>query len=817
MGIGHAAIFAVNSTTDAPVASAVVGGACETAAGNGVCTLRAAIQLANVPGAGATTINLPVGTYALTQVGPNENAALTGDLDITSLAAITISGAGAGTTIIDGNNTDRVFDILGATSNVSISGVTIRNGNSAAVVGGAINMGGAGRVLNLDGVVITGNKTNANIGGTALSIGGGGAAVTMTNVAITKNIPVPPGGGNIIDVGAGSTLTITNGEISGNGDSAVSGRGISALTNVTISGNIAVNAAGIDNKAGGTVNLVNCTVNANIATAAGGIGGIRNAGTVTLKNTIITNNTTNNCSGVFTSLGNNLSNVAGCGLTAPGDVINPAPLLGPLANNTGPLLTHALLPGSPAIDAGTAAGCPGTDARGIVRPVAGNIPPGFAVCDMGAFEFRPQKITVALPPPFDFGTVTDGATADHAITLANAGDGPLIIGTIAAAAADPLAPPFSVVADACSAVTLPLGASCTVTTRFAPTAPAVSADTFSIPSNDPVTPTVSFALNGAGVAVPVPGILVTDSIAPNNDNLVPFGGVLVGSTADATITVASTGTADLVIGQIASANPLAAPFIILNDTCSNVTVPVGASCTLTVRFAPAANLSASDSFDIPATGLPAVTVSVTGTATAAVAPTVTPTPTGTGTTPTPAASNNPPSNPVLVSPANNQTGVATTMTFVWKRSADPDGDGVIYHFMFSTDPNFVGAQTVTVASAEAGGGLMLAGVGGLGGGILLLGLVTGSGMKRSRKWLLIVPVFLVAGALCASCGGSSGGGSSTPGGVPPGGTTPTTLTADETSATVTGLAAGTTYFWKVVADDGKGGLASSETFSFKTQ
>jgi hypothetical protein len=71
------------------------------------------------------------------------------------------------------------------------------------------------------------------------------------------------------------------------------------------------------------------------------------------------------------------------------------------------------------------------------------------------------------------------------------------------------------------------------------------------------------------------------------------------------------------------------------------------------------------------------------------------------------------------------------------------------------------------------------------------------------------------GYLFASCGGSSGGGNGTPG-TNPGGTNPITLTADETSATVTGLATGTTYFWKVVADDGKGGLASSETFSFKT-
>src|SRR5512144_284336 len=79
----HAAVYTVNSTADA-VAANPAGGVCETAVGNGVCTLRAAVQVANASGA-ADTINIPPGTYTLTIAGINENAAATGDLDINGL------------------------------------------------------------------------------------------------------------------------------------------------------------------------------------------------------------------------------------------------------------------------------------------------------------------------------------------------------------------------------------------------------------------------------------------------------------------------------------------------------------------------------------------------------------------------------------------------------------------------------------------------------------------------------------------------------------------------------------------------------------
>ena len=93
----RAATFTVNSTTDA--VDATRDGVCETATGNGVCTLRAAIQEANFA-SGADVITLPGGTYTIALTGRDEDQAATGDLDVSD--DLTIVGNGAESTIIDG-------------------------------------------------------------------------------------------------------------------------------------------------------------------------------------------------------------------------------------------------------------------------------------------------------------------------------------------------------------------------------------------------------------------------------------------------------------------------------------------------------------------------------------------------------------------------------------------------------------------------------------------------------------------------------------------------------------------------------------------
>jgi len=135
--------------------------------------------------------------------------------------------------------------------------------------------------------------------------------------------------------------------------------------------------------------LTYTTVASNTA-SSGGRGIHRAGGTVLLKNTIVAYNGATNCSGGVTSNGYNLEDADTCGLNATGDITDTNPLLGPLADNGGDTLTHALLEGSPAIDRGTCVAGITTDQRGVTRPQGGT-------CDMGAYEYAQEGGAVYLP------------------------------------------------------------------------------------------------------------------------------------------------------------------------------------------------------------------------------------------------------------------------------------------------------------------------------------------------------------------------------------------------------------------------------------
>ncbi len=112
--------------------------------------------------------------------------------------------------------------------------------------------------------------------------------------------------------------------------------------------------------------------------AAGGIGAL---GSLTV-NTILASNSPSNCIGIITDAGHNLSSDNSCAFTNVGSLNNTDPKLGPFADNGGPTLTMALLPGSPAIDAGDDSAAPSTDQRGFPRPFG-------AASDIGACEYTP--------------------------------------------------------------------------------------------------------------------------------------------------------------------------------------------------------------------------------------------------------------------------------------------------------------------------------------------------------------------------------------------------------------------------------------------
>lgn len=400
-----AASFTVNSTADATDFTPG-NGICETAIGNRICTLRAAIQEANaLPG--ADTIVLPAGLYLLTRAGASENSAATGDLDITS--DLTLIGTGADSTTVDANGLDRIFQIF--TAVVQISGVTIQGGNSGSHSGGGLRLEGGSLTLSNSAVV----DSIAFGGGGALS-SPNGAAVTIRNSTISGNTASNNGGGLVI---RGGTITLVNSTLSGN---TANGRG---------GGLYITNSA--------TASLANVTVTDNRADGDGSGGGnggglSNNGGAITFKNTLIAGNFDDSagtrhpdCSGTLTSQGYNLvGDKTGCTFTsASSDLVGTgsSPVnaqLGPLQNNGGSTLTHALLSGSPAADAGNPAvpgsggnACEATDQRGIVRPQG-------STCDIGAYEVAVYGLTLA--PATEGKAGIPGATVTYTLTLTNTGN-----------------------------------------------------------------------------------------------------------------------------------------------------------------------------------------------------------------------------------------------------------------------------------------------------------------------------------------------------------------------------------------------------------
>jgi hypothetical protein len=194
----------------------------------------------------------------------------------------------------------------------------------------------------------------------------------------------------------GSTF-YSNKAYSGGAIATLFGNGSVLIANSTISANHSGETGGGLSTSADTVTISNSTITKN-STSTGSAGGVSSDGMLYIRNSILAENINGSgaapdCSGEVNSDGFNLiGNTAGCSFnSSSGDLVgtpsNPvAPLLGPLTNNGGPTFTHALLPNSPAIDAGNPLppgsgvnACEVTDQRGAPRQ-------GRGVCDIGAFE-----------------------------------------------------------------------------------------------------------------------------------------------------------------------------------------------------------------------------------------------------------------------------------------------------------------------------------------------------------------------------------------------------------------------------------------------
>jgi hypothetical protein len=227
---------------------------------------------------------------------------------------------------------------------------------------------------------------------------GDGSTLALVDSTVRNNSVTGGAGGGVYGF-FNTTVNIERSTISGNTANDVGG-GIRSLGNFTIlnstiSGNTSTGwMGGAFFHTDGVMKITNSTIANNVApggTTGGGFVGTFTAAnaTLTLANTIVAGNSGPQCfyapwgSGVvtLTSLGHNVVSDATCGVPAPAasDRIVADALLGSLASNGGPTLTHALQPGSPALNAADAAQCPAVDQRSVVRPRG-------AGCDVGAYE-----------------------------------------------------------------------------------------------------------------------------------------------------------------------------------------------------------------------------------------------------------------------------------------------------------------------------------------------------------------------------------------------------------------------------------------------
>jgi hypothetical protein len=295
----------------------------------------------------------------------------------------------------------------GISANAKLTRSTV-SGNTATTFGGGIQGG-----VNATGSRVTGNIAGGRGGG----IFGVGTIATST---VRRNRSGADGGG-IATTGIGD-ITIKRSTIAENDAAGANAQGggvyFSATTfnlvNSTLAGNEATGWGGGLSSAAGTTNLQNTTINRNTADSdadnAGDGGGIDQASgaTLNLKNTIVAGNRDatgqlpdcNGNSGV-TSQGYNLfGTTTGCGVTliaGDRDLAGANPVIGQLHQNGGPTPTSALLPGSPAINAGNPAtpgsggtACAAIDQRGVHRPQGPR-------CDIGAFEFARPEIAIKTP------------------------------------------------------------------------------------------------------------------------------------------------------------------------------------------------------------------------------------------------------------------------------------------------------------------------------------------------------------------------------------------------------------------------------------
>jgi hypothetical protein len=305
------------------------------------CTIREAVATA-VPG---DTVFVPAGTYFVSL------GAISIDRDLM------IAGDGARHTVIRGSTTPQRIFVIEAGFSVEISALSLSLEPDQSNGGGIRNDGDL--VLRDCWLRDTRNP---------LDVGGGTLRNTVTGTATVERC----------------TLSNNNAEFGG----AVLNEGVLVLESTTVSGNSNAFFGGGILNSGGSVTLNGSTVIGNVALFQGAAN-IQNAsGDFVVRNSVVSGGVGGpDCTGeIDVTAGHSLDGDGTCIASGGPNNLTATANLEPLADNGGPVPTHAPMPGSPVIDAGNP-GTPGSggdacsamDARGVARPQG-------ATCDIGAFE-----------------------------------------------------------------------------------------------------------------------------------------------------------------------------------------------------------------------------------------------------------------------------------------------------------------------------------------------------------------------------------------------------------------------------------------------
>jgi hypothetical protein len=402
--------------------------------------LFAAFVVRKTPAATVTTLN-DSGAGSLRAAianavsGETIQFAVTGTVMLTSgelvvSVPLTIAGPGADQLTIRrssdvGVEAFRIFNVLApgvVISDITVSNGWLDSGDEADYGAGISNQGG----LTLLNCAVVGNKS-------ASSYTRGTGIYNAYTGALSASACLLAG-------------NIATGRYSEG--SAIYNFGSLELTNCTISGNAAGLSAAIQNDglASGDVVIESCTVVSNYARVAAGLLNHGSSGSpptkLVLHNSIVAANSATNADWDFENRDiENLGLILSGGFNLIGSQVTDGPrfnsiqpqvgdridvpreelLLGPLASNGGPTLTHALRRNSAAVNAGPLSGFPPTDQRGVARPQ-------FTGCDIGAFEA--DAFPSNLPPTVRIIAPTDGETRIQSMVLlvseANDPDGKVV-------------------------------------------------------------------------------------------------------------------------------------------------------------------------------------------------------------------------------------------------------------------------------------------------------------------------------------------------------------------------------------------------------